>query len=138
MTQSVKGSIAEAWAQLGGGLTLSFVSYLWILPPLFGISIPFDINIQITLYFAAMSWLKSFGIRRLFNHAIVRREVRDVRPQVGSIQSLPRQSGMSPMSKREYEDLTQQGKPHQSKGPVRSSGQEHESTNLEDNKELRQ
>lgn len=73
MKQDKLVSLLEAIFNTMVGFVLSVVSY-WLLLPLFGIYVPFAANIILTIYFATLSVIRSFAIRRAFN-AYIRREV---------------------------------------------------------------
>lgn len=136
MSQSKKASVVETLTNFFAGIILSLVSY-WYLLPLYGIHIPLIANVSLTAYFAVMSIVKTYLIRRGFNRADVRHEMRNVRPHMGSIQSLRRSSPVPHMSKREYEDLINGIPVPTSEGPVRPSTQGDADTGRKEDKELR-
>lgn len=103
MNQSKTGSLVETLTNFVAGLVLSILSY-WFLLPLFGIHIPLIANLYLTGYFAVMSFVKTYLIRRAFN-ASVQREMSRLPTRVGSIQSLRRSSGVPGMSQHDYKDV---------------------------------
>lgn len=67
MTQSRKGSLIEAVANIGIGMAVSLASQSVIFP-LCGIFISMSTNVQITLYFTAISLARQYLVRRYFNN----------------------------------------------------------------------
>lgn len=67
MSQTVKGSWAEAWANIVVGFTINYVANLIILP-LFGFhSLTAWSNFEIGLLYTVISLVRSFVLRRWFN-----------------------------------------------------------------------
>lgn len=67
MSQTVKGSFAEAWLNIAVGFTINFVANMLILP-LFGFgALTLFKNFQIGLLYTVISLVRSFVIRRWFN-----------------------------------------------------------------------
>lgn len=67
MTQTVKGSIAEAWANIAVGFAINYAANLIILP-LFGFtSLSPGKNFVIGLLYTVISLARSFVLRRWFN-----------------------------------------------------------------------
>lgn len=122
MSQSKRASLAETLTNFIAGISLSIFSY-WLLLPLFGIHIPLTANLSLTAYFAFMSIIKTYIIRRSFNRATVRHKMRRMRPSVGSIQSLPRQGRVPQMSVKDYQDLADKTQRSCTKRPVRRGTQ---------------
>ena len=94
--QTKKWSMIETGTQFLRGLLTSFLSYQFILP-WWGITIPIAMNLQLTAYFAILSIVLGFLIRRAFN-AYVRPTMPRVQPRVGSIQSLRSSGDLSRVS----------------------------------------
>lgn len=70
--QSRRGSLIESIVNVAIGYGVALASQLVIFP-LFGIHIPFRDNVLIGLWFTAVSILRSYIIRRFFNHKQKRR-----------------------------------------------------------------
>lgn len=66
MSQSRTMSFVEAWANIAVGLVVSFVANA-IVFPLFGFSPTVSQNVAITLIYTAISLVRSYALRRLFN-----------------------------------------------------------------------
>ena len=71
-SQSKLHSFIESLINVLIGMGVAFVSQLLIFP-LFDINIPILDNIYIALWFTAISIVRSFVIRRLFNYIHVRK-----------------------------------------------------------------
>ena len=66
MSQTVKGSFIESWANVAVGFAINYTANLLILP-LFGFHIGLLANFEMGLLYTVISVLRSFFIRRLFN-----------------------------------------------------------------------
>jgi hypothetical protein len=66
VSQTRKGSLAEAIVNVCVGYGVALVSQLVIFP-LYGIHIPLSANIAIGLWFTAISIARNYLLRRLFN-----------------------------------------------------------------------
>jgi len=66
--QTKKQSLTEALINVAVGYVISFIS-LSIILPLMGIASSPGKNVQITLYFTAISIIRSYALRRYFNKA---------------------------------------------------------------------
>jgi hypothetical protein len=66
LMQSRLGSILETIANQAVGFVLSVLTYTIIFPVL-GIASSLSMNISLTLIFTALSMLRSYSLRRLFN-----------------------------------------------------------------------
>lgn len=67
MSQTIKGSIAEAWLNVAVGFGVNFTANILILP-LFGFStLTLEKNFIIGLLYTVISLMRSFVIRRWFN-----------------------------------------------------------------------
>ena len=67
MSQTIKGSIAEAWLNVAVGFGVNFTANIVILP-LFGFStLTLEKNFVIGLLYTVISLVRSFVIRRWFN-----------------------------------------------------------------------
>jgi hypothetical protein len=136
MSQSKTGSAFEAVTTTVAAIVISLLSYQF-LGPLIGLEVTWVSNIYLTGYFTIMSFIRTYIVRRLFNRATVRRKMRELQPHVGSIQSLPRHGYVPDMRFGVYKDSVDASKNQSGQRPVRSGGQEHESTGIEEDKELR-
>jgi hypothetical protein len=68
MSQTRKGSWAEAWANIAVGFGINYVANLAILP-LFGFtSLTWDKNLALGLLYTLISLLRSYVLRRWFNN----------------------------------------------------------------------
>jgi hypothetical protein len=67
VTQSVRGSLAETLFNTTVGFAINFTANLLILP-LFGFPISAGPAFHMGLWFTAISILRGFGVRRLFNN----------------------------------------------------------------------
>ena len=66
MTQSKAQSLLEAVANIAIGMGIAFCAQLVVFPAL-GIAVRLDQNVQITVAFTAVSLVRSYLLRRLFN-----------------------------------------------------------------------
>ena len=67
MTQTVRGSLAEAWANIAVGFGVNYTANLTILP-LFGFhNLNWRSNFVIGLIYTVISLVRSFVLRRWFN-----------------------------------------------------------------------
>lgn len=66
MSQTKKQSFYEALVNVAVGYVISLIS-LSIILPLMGIETTASKNVQITLYFTAISIVRSYALRRYFN-----------------------------------------------------------------------
>ncbi len=66
VTQTKRGSLIEAIANVAIGYGIALASQL-IIFPLYGIHLPLSTNIAIGLWFTAISIARSYCLRRLFN-----------------------------------------------------------------------
>jgi len=66
MSQSKIGSFIESWANIFIGWAVAVASQVLIFP-LYGINCPLETNIKISLWFTAISLIRSYTIRRIFN-----------------------------------------------------------------------
>ena len=64
--QSLTHSWWESWANVAVGYLVALASQLAIFP-LFGINVPLSSNIGISLWFTAISLVRSFTLRRCFD-----------------------------------------------------------------------
>ena len=115
--QTKRSSAIEAVVGTGAAILLSLLSYQ-ILGPLIGLHVTWTNNFTLTAYFTALSFIRTYCVRRVFNHANVRSEVQPVQPQVGSIQSLRRVGGMSFLPKRPHNYTNAPDEGDQSEGPL--------------------
>ena len=70
--QSVKDSILEAWTNIAIGFAINYVANLVVLP-LAGLPITSSAAFWIGSIFTAISIVRSFLLRRAFNHRMVKR-----------------------------------------------------------------
>lgn len=73
MSQSKKASLAETLTNVAVGYGVSLASQVTIFP-MFGIHIPLHDNIAIGLWFTAVSIVRSYVLRRAYNHFGGRRD----------------------------------------------------------------
>ena len=66
MSQSRKGSMFEAVANTAAGFGIALASQLVIFP-LYGVHLPLSSNLAITVWFTAISLIRSYFLRRIFN-----------------------------------------------------------------------
>lgn len=66
MTQSKIQSAVEACANTALGYAIAVASQLLVFP-MFGIHVPLSDNLLIGLWFTAISLVRSYALRRLFN-----------------------------------------------------------------------
>ena len=68
MTQTKKQSVAEVLFGLIFGFTIAWLSWLWPIPQLFDIHGTYGAITGVTIYFTVISFLRNYGVRRLFNY----------------------------------------------------------------------
>ena len=66
--QTRKGSIAESWVNVGIGGTINWVATLCIVPILWNPASPKLSALYMTVFYTGVSLVRSFCIRRFFNH----------------------------------------------------------------------
>lgn len=66
VTQTVKGSIAEAWANIAVGFSINYCTNMLIFP-LFGMHISPGNNFLMGMIYTAISLARSYILRRWFN-----------------------------------------------------------------------
>jgi hypothetical protein len=66
MTQTVKGSLAEAWFNIAVGFTINYFANLCIFP-LFGMHISPLNNFWMGCIYTSISLVRSYILRRFFN-----------------------------------------------------------------------
>ena len=66
MSQSRVHSLIEAWANVGVGFVLSWLTNIIVLP-LWGFHVSALASLQITLVFTVVSLIRSYVLRRVFN-----------------------------------------------------------------------
>lgn len=66
MMQSKRMSLIEALTNIGVGMLISFLAQLWLFPR-YGIHVSTSDNVEIVLFFTAISVVRSYSIRRIFN-----------------------------------------------------------------------
>lgn len=66
MSQTHLGSIIEAWANIAVGFSINWCANLLILP-LFGFQVTGSQAFNIGLFFTAISLVRSYVLRRVFN-----------------------------------------------------------------------
>lgn len=66
MSQTKKGSIAEAWANIAVGFSINYVANLLIFP-LFGMHISLTSNLLMGSIYTVISLVRSYVLRRWFN-----------------------------------------------------------------------
>ncbi len=66
MTQTRRGSLIEATVSTAVGLVISLIATMKLLP-LVGIESTMSQNVQLTVYFTAVSIARSYLLRRYFN-----------------------------------------------------------------------
>jgi hypothetical protein len=67
MSQTVKGSIVEAWANIVVGWWINYGMNALVLGPMLHIHIPWQANVTYGIIMTGVSLVRSFGMRRLFN-----------------------------------------------------------------------
>jgi hypothetical protein len=67
MSQSRKGSAFEAFVNIAVGLVISIIANHLIFP-LFGFEPSLSQNITITIIYTAISFIRSYCLRRVFNY----------------------------------------------------------------------
>lgn len=68
-SQSRKGSLIESLTNIGIGIGVAFLSQRLVFP-LYGIHVPIATNIYISLWFTAISLVRSYCVRRYFNRRV--------------------------------------------------------------------
>ena len=66
MSQTKKGSIMEAITNILIGITVGFLSNIFVLP-MFGYPVTITDGIQISLVFTVISFIRSYAVRRIYN-----------------------------------------------------------------------
>lgn len=67
MSQTIKGSLIEAWTNIAVGFTVNFIANAAIFP-LFGFtSFTAGKNLEMGVIYTAISLVRSFVLRRVFN-----------------------------------------------------------------------
>lgn len=66
MTQSKKGSLIEACANIAVGFVVALISQL-IIFPFYGVHVPLSTDLMITGWFTIISLVRSYWLRRIFN-----------------------------------------------------------------------
>lgn len=66
MSQSRRGSLVEAFANIAVGFGVALVSQL-IIFPLYDVRVPFSTDLMITVWFTVISLVRSYFLRRFFN-----------------------------------------------------------------------
>lgn len=69
--QSKTGSVIEAVVNIGAGCGVAYVSQVVIFS-FYDITVPFALNVKLTIWFTAVSLARSFVIRRVFNRITYR------------------------------------------------------------------
>lgn len=118
MKQTKTVSLIETVLNIGTGLIVSTLLWMYV-GPLFGYVVYVDAAIGFASIFTIASIIRSFIWRRLFvqhlddwlhkvihgvDNAAIRRKMRRLSTQRGSIQSLPRSGDMSGVREWEYKD----------------------------------
>ena len=65
--QSMKMSGIESAAQMVVGFCLSWAVWIWVAGPLFGWDVSAQSGLKVVLLFTAVSFMRQFALRRLFN-----------------------------------------------------------------------
>ena len=115
--QTKRSSAIEAVVGTGAAILLSLLSYQ-VLGPLIGLHVTWTNNFTLTAYFTALSFIRTYCVRRIFNNANVRSKVQPVPTHMGSIQSLRRTGGMSFVPKRQHNYVDATDKEAQGEGPL--------------------
>jgi hypothetical protein len=66
MSQSRRGSAAEALTNIAIGLTIGFLSNIIVLPA-FGYPVTLEDGALISLVFTIISFIRSYAVRRIYN-----------------------------------------------------------------------
>jgi len=69
MSQSKKGSLLESVVNVMAGYCVSFIANMTILP-MFGLDVSVSDGLWIGLAYSAISLIRSYTIRRIFNHRL--------------------------------------------------------------------
>ena len=67
--QTRLGSLMESVINVAVGYLVAIASQLAIFP-MFGVDVPFSANLQIGAWFTAVSIVRSYAVRRLFNRRV--------------------------------------------------------------------
>jgi hypothetical protein len=67
--QTRLGSLAESCVNVAIGYIIAILSQLAIFP-MFGVDVSFSANLQIGAWFTAVSIVRSYAVRRLFNRRV--------------------------------------------------------------------
>jgi len=73
--QSKTDSLVEALTNIAVGCVAAFLSQLVIFT-YYGLPVSLVVNAKMTLFFTAISLVRSFFLRRLFNYLTLRREIK--------------------------------------------------------------
>jgi len=73
MSQSIPVSFLEAAVNTVGGFVLAWLTFVYIIGPLFGYGVHLGEGFLVTLIFAAISLIRGFVVRRVFNRMEARR-----------------------------------------------------------------
>ena len=75
--QSKAGSLIESVTNIVVGVVIAFLSQLVIFG-LYGVQVPWTLNLKMTAWFTLVSLVRSFVLRRLFNGLTTSRRADDV------------------------------------------------------------
>ena len=67
MPQSIPVSFLEAASNTVGGFVLAWLSWVYIVGPLFGYEVHLGSGFVLTSFFAGLSLIRGFVVRRIFN-----------------------------------------------------------------------
>jgi hypothetical protein len=67
MSQTIKGSIAEAWANIAVGFAVNFTANMVILPFFGFTALTLGANFEIGMLYTVISLVRSYVLRRWFN-----------------------------------------------------------------------
>lgn len=73
--QSKIASFVESLLNVGSGFVISLLVWIWIIIPLFGIDTTFTQNLEITAIFTAISVVRGYLWRRIFNYAVSKKSL---------------------------------------------------------------
>lgn len=65
--QSKKGALVETALNIGSGFVISYLMWVFVVGPLFGLNTSLTDNLGITTLFTVTSVIRSYVWRRLFN-----------------------------------------------------------------------
>lgn len=69
MSQSKRGSLVESLTNIVAGVGINYAANLILLPlVLHTAAVPLLANLELTAFFTGISLVRSYGLRRLFNH----------------------------------------------------------------------